>query len=144
MIAHVMLWIQRCGIHDITIVTPSAAAPKISHAIRAVTEDSTMVAFITSDDCQGSADALRLVRDRIKYDVFVVGCDFITDMDPHRFLDMYRLSKDTAVTAIFYESSDIKDEDTAQFVGVTPDQQLVAILEASQRELPIRASLLWK
>jgi hypothetical protein len=58
---------------DITVLTPSMAAPRVSHAVRTVVEDATSVDIISSDDCQGSADALRLVRDRIKVSVISEG-----------------------------------------------------------------------
>ncbi|RKP07232.1 nucleotide-diphospho-sugar transferase, partial [Thamnocephalis sphaerospora] len=149
MIAHVMSWLQRCGIHDITVVTPASTASKVSHVVRAAAEDATGVEVVASDECQGSADALRLVRDRIKNNVLVIGCDFITELDPNRFLDSYRMNKDAAVTCIFYEQADAataKADDFTRFVGITPDQRLVQLTsaEASHSELDVRASLLWK
>ncbi|KAI9594461.1 nucleotide-diphospho-sugar transferase, partial [Syncephalis fuscata] len=151
MIAHVMTWLQRCGIHDVTVLTPSVAAPRVSHAVRAVAEDATAVDIVSSDDCQGSADALRLVRDRIKGDVLVVGCDLITEMDPNQLLDFYRLHGNAAVISMFYEQADTavvpKEDDFARFVGITPQQQQLVHLstaEESRTEMQIRATMMWK
>ncbi|KAI8057777.1 nucleotide-diphospho-sugar transferase [Syncephalis plumigaleata] len=150
MIAHVIAWVQRCGIHDITVITPNIAVPRVSHTVRTVVEDATSVDIISSDDCQGSADALRLVRDRIKGDVLVVGCDLITEVDPNHLLDFYRLHSDAAVTTMFYEQADTavvaKEDDFARFVGVTSQQQLVHLstAEESRTEMQVRATMMWK
>ncbi|CAG2122749.1 unnamed protein product, partial [Medioppia subpectinata] len=48
----------------------------------------------------GTADSLRLIKDKIKNDVLVLSCDTITDFPLKRLIDFYRIHNPTLLALI--------------------------------------------
>ncbi|CAG8500384.1 10957_t:CDS:10 [Diversispora eburnea] len=95
----------------------------------------------------GTADALRLIKDKIKCDFIVISCDLITELMPHHFLDYHR-THDPTFTALYYEPQNTFEGDSKQFVGIDSTTQSRLIYVASgadlDEEFSLRMSLLWK
>lgn len=50
----------------------------------------------------GTADALRLLRDKIHHDFIVMSCDFISTVPLHSLIDVHRVN-DAAVTVLLVQ-----------------------------------------
>ena len=79
----------------------------------------------------GSADALRLVKDKIKTDFLVLSCDLIVEIPSHIILDAYR-AVHSAVIALFYEHDGgelrANRDDTSDYVGIDAKRSRLLML----------------
>ncbi|RUP49264.1 nucleotide-diphospho-sugar transferase [Jimgerdemannia flammicorona] len=73
--------------------------------------------LVTLDEDVGTADALRIIKDKIDRDFIVLSCDLITDLMPNDLLDYHRL-QDPTVTALFYEPSKSEGGGTTKEAGM--------------------------
>lgn len=65
---------------------------------------------IVSQDMQsGSADALRMIKDKIKTDFMVMSCDLLCDIPPSVLIDSYRTLHSSA-TVLFYERDSTSEQ----------------------------------
>ncbi|XP_046654405.1 translation initiation factor eIF-2B subunit gamma-like [Daphnia pulicaria] len=62
------------------------------------------IACLPKNEDFGTADSLRLVKDRIKTDVLVISCDLVCDIPLHNVFDLHRTHQ-SSVTALFSQSS---------------------------------------
>ncbi|KAG5682100.1 hypothetical protein PVAND_011479 [Polypedilum vanderplanki] len=60
---------------------------------------------LNQEEDYGTADALRLVADRIKTDVLLISCDTITDVDFYPLLNLFR-TNDASCVALFDSGSE--------------------------------------
>ncbi|RUS31655.1 nucleotide-diphospho-sugar transferase [Jimgerdemannia flammicorona] len=118
--------------------------------------------LVTLDEDVGTADALRIIKDKIDRDFIVLSCDLITDLMPNDLLDYHRL-QDPTVTALFYEPSKsegggtTKEAEKTQFVGIDAAKSRLLYVSGGRRargkaekdremeeEFTLRMSLLWR
>ncbi|KAG9292832.1 hypothetical protein G9A89_016194 [Geosiphon pyriformis] len=158
MIYYVLDWLERAGIFDVMIISLPSGEHKLTSYLKNTYEGKLKPTLeIVREENLGTADILRVVKDKIKNDFIVVSCDLVLDLVPHQFLDYHR-TEDPTFTALFYEPSKVesggaiggsvsKDDNTRLFIGVdTTRSRLVYITAADDldQELSLRMSLLWK
>ncbi|CAG8448003.1 11234_t:CDS:10 [Acaulospora colombiana] len=147
MLYYVLEWLEKAGIFGICDKANqlNVYEGKLRPHLEAFKED------------MGTADVLRLIKERIKCDFIVMSCDLIIDLAPHQFLDFHR-SHDPTLSALYYEphksegsgtggGSNYKDESPKQIVGVDATQsRLVYVASGADldEEFSLRMSLLWK
>ncbi|KAF8981570.1 hypothetical protein BGZ52_002729 [Haplosporangium bisporale] len=104
MISYPLSWLEASGVSDVIVVSLSSGSKKLGHYLDRVYEGSGSlhITLEVVDDNTGTADALALIKDKIKTDFIVISCDLLTELIPHQFLDMHR-SEDPTVTALFFE-----------------------------------------
>jgi translation initiation factor eIF-2B subunit gamma len=132
------------------ILAHGPAGPRIAHALKSAYNGAADVRVLTLEGpALGSADALAQVKDKIKHDIVVLGCDLITDVDPHTFLDYHRAST-PSVTALLYEpkweaGTPPKENPFSGLIGVDrKSRDLLLMTPLDEEEFRLRNSLLWK
>lgn len=94
---------------DITIIVLESQKNEIAQRISKLPLQKLKYDFIclnqeTQED-YGTADALRLVSEKIKSDVILISCDTITNIDFFPVLDLFRMN-DASCVALFDKGSD--------------------------------------
>ncbi|ORY53047.1 hypothetical protein BCR33DRAFT_711435 [Rhizoclosmatium globosum] len=161
MLFYQLEWLETAMINDILIVCQEEAHKKINNYIHNVLNVSerypnAKVEVIKSKGSgTSSADALRLVANRIKTDFIVLSCDTITNYPPNKLLDVFRIQSPT-FTALFHEplkaegevaSSKSKDDDLIEYVAIDHSTCRLLFSVAGDEvddELPVRMSILDK
>ncbi|RKP14779.1 nucleotide-diphospho-sugar transferase [Piptocephalis cylindrospora] len=150
MVCYPIEWLEKAGVLDIIIVAHGPAGPRISHALKSAYTGAAEVKVISLDGpAMGTADALIQIRDKLKHDIVVVGCDLITDVNSTAFLDHHRVAS-PSLTALFYQprweaGTPPKDNPFASLVGVEGRTgRLVMASSPDEDEISLRTSLLWK
>ncbi|KAI8813092.1 nucleotide-diphospho-sugar transferase [Cladochytrium replicatum] len=155
MIYHQLQWLESANIRDIIVVAYKSEKQKIGDYVHKVYEASagTKIDVVAQDEGSkigGTAEALSLVKDKIKSDFVLMSCDLITDMPPHHILDTHRVINPTA-SALLYEAvknddaPKPKDEDDGQFIGIDHTSCRLVYMKSKDDvadELPLRTSLL--
>jgi len=92
MIWYVVNYLEKSGLKDIIIVVQSGCALQITQVLHALFHDDVNfdVVSLPDEDELGTADALRLVKDKIHSDVVVVSSDMMTNVPLHRLIDIHR------------------------------------------------------
>ncbi|CAG8469236.1 7970_t:CDS:2 [Paraglomus occultum] len=102
---YVLDWLEKAGIYDVMVVTHPDAEHKIGTYLKNAYDGKIKPSLeVSKEDDAGTADALRVVKDKIKYDFVVISCDLVLDLPPHSLLDYHRIHNPTC-TVLFYESS---------------------------------------
>lgn len=104
LIAHTLAWLEANAFTDILVVANSHSAPRISHYLSRVwtpSSDATRIELISTDDYPGTLALLKGIRDKIRSDVFVCGCDIVSNAPLNQMLLEHRL-QDAAMTALFF------------------------------------------
>ncbi|KAG0229722.1 translation initiation factor eIF-2B subunit gamma [Mortierella sp. GBAus27b] len=155
MISYQLGWLEDSGVTDVIVVSVTSGSKKLGHYLDRVYEGQLHIAMEVVDDNTGTADALALIKDKIKTDFIVISCDLLTSLIPHQFLDMHR-SEDPTVTALFFEptkseggpSGSSKVREATQFVGIDASNSQLVYLNNSDDmdsdEFSLRMSLLAK
>ncbi|RHZ81079.1 hypothetical protein Glove_123g40 [Diversispora epigaea] len=147
MIHYVLNWLEKAGIIDVNIISELSGEHKIGHYLKNVYEGKLKPNLEVIKEDVGTADALRLIKDKIKCDFIVISCDLITELMPHHLLDYHR-THDPTFTALYYEPHNTFEGDSKQFVGIDSTTQSRLIYVASgadlDEEFSLRMSLLWK
>ncbi|XP_065177404.1 translation initiation factor eIF2B subunit gamma-like [Sycon ciliatum] len=94
------------------------------------------IAEVNEDDDLGTADALRLIAPRIKTDVLVVSCDFISDLSLQRFADKHRRHDSSATALLAPTSLAFANMDKAKVTG-TNSQELIIGLDPADDLLAV-------
>ncbi|TPX35740.1 hypothetical protein SmJEL517_g01952 [Synchytrium microbalum] len=156
MLYYQLNWLENAGVYDIIIVTHPEAKQHVRDYMEKMYEGApeTKAEVVALQNYDGTADALRYIKDKIKRDFIVLSSDLITDIPAHRVLDAFRLTH-PAMSVLFYESlkpdagsslEKVVKEDAVEYVGISPlDARLVLAPRAEIRsELPIQTSLIRK
>ncbi|KAF9173845.1 hypothetical protein BGX21_003267 [Mortierella sp. AD011] len=155
MISYQLAWLEDSGVTDVIVVSLNSGSKKLGHYLDRVYEGQLHITMEVVDDNTGTADALALIKDKIKTDFIVISCDLLTALIPHHFLDMHR-SEDPSVTALFFEptkseggpSGSSKVKEVTQFVGIDASNSQLVYLNNSDDmdsdEFSLRISLLDK
>ncbi|KAI8985928.1 nucleotide-diphospho-sugar transferase [Pilobolus umbonatus] len=148
-IAYTLEWLEKAGIHDAIVLIQSVgnAPQKLSAFLRGYT-GGVHCNVVSVDEDLGTAEALRVIKDKIDRDFIVLPCDLITELNPRDLLDAHRLW-DPTFTTLFYEpgsTEGVKDDDLLPYVGIDPTiNALVYKAERSEVEdFSMRMSLLNK
>ncbi|KAG0038869.1 hypothetical protein BGZ82_010585 [Podila clonocystis] len=155
MISYPLSWLEASGVSDVIVVSLNSGSKKLGHYLDRVYEGSGSlhITLEVVDDNTGTADALALIKDKIKTDFIVISCDLLTELIPHQFLDLHR-SEDPTVTALFFEpnkgeggpSGSSKIKDVTQYVGIDASNSQLVYLNNSDvmdsDEFSLRMSLL--
>ncbi|KAF9113563.1 hypothetical protein BGX27_001270 [Mortierella sp. AM989] len=155
MISYQLAWLESSGVTDVIVVSLNTGSKKLGHYLDRVYEGQLHITMEVVNDNTGTADALALIKDKIKTDFIVISCDLMTALIPHQFLDMHR-SEDPTVTALFFEptkgevgpfgSSKVKE--VTQYVGIDANSSQLVYLNNSDDmdsdEFSLRISLLNK
>ncbi|KAI9310687.1 nucleotide-diphospho-sugar transferase [Dichotomocladium elegans] len=150
-ISYVLEWLEKAGIHDAILLIQSSgtAHHKLSAYISRNYQGSVHCNVVPVDEDCGTADALRVIKDKIDRDFIVVPCDLMTDLEPRDFLDAHRI-RDSTLSAVFYESalSEAAKDDSglAPYVGISPAQSALVykVPRSEDDDFSMRMSLLKK
>eukprot|EP00039_Didymoeca_costata_P019724 m.338684 g.338684 ORF g.338684 m.338684 type:complete len:446 (+) comp18504_c0_seq1:101-1438(+) len=103
---------------------------------------------IPDDSDMGTADALRLLADKIYTDFIVLSCDVITNLQLFRLFDVHRVNNAT-VTMTFSEPSSTPENTgyiDRDVVGIDPKSKRVVLLtteaDIDGDNLPVKTSLM--
>ncbi|KAF9956468.1 hypothetical protein BGZ65_002681, partial [Modicella reniformis] len=167
MISHQLAWLEDSGVTDVIVVSLTSGSKKLRHYLNRIYEGQLHITMKVVDDNTGTAEALALIKDKIKTDFIVINCDLLTSLIPHQFLDMHR-SEDPTVTALFFErtkseggpfgsskrlivtflTQQQQQQPVAQFVGIDASNSQLVYLNTSDDmdsdEFSLRISLLAK
>jgi len=101
MIWYVVKYLEKSGFTDIIVIVQSNVASQVTQVLDSFHNNINFdVVSLPEQDDLGTADALSLVKDRIKSDVLVVSSDMMTDVPLHRLVDIHR-TYDASFTALF-------------------------------------------
>ncbi|XP_064478812.1 translation initiation factor eIF2B subunit gamma-like [Ornithodoros turicata] len=101
MIYYPLCALKRAGFRDVIVIVPNSNRYKIDETLsEKVGIRIEYVPVPASEDDLGTVESLRLVRDKLKKDVFVVSCDLVTDFDLGRLAEVHR-TNNAALTALF-------------------------------------------
>ncbi|KAJ4450126.1 translation initiation factor eIF2B subunit gamma isoform X2 [Periplaneta americana] len=134
-----MVWyplnlLQRTGIKDAILVVMEQMKSAVQAALEPLGLKINVDIVTIADEDWGTADTLRFLSDRIKSDVIVVSCDFITDMSLHPILDLHRLHSN-GVMALYFEPQ--PSDNTLVTPGpkskFKPERDLVGLDEKTSR-----------
>ncbi|CAG8453196.1 5861_t:CDS:2 [Paraglomus brasilianum] len=149
MLFYVLDWLEKAGIYDVMVVTHPDAEHKIGTYLKNAYDGKIKPSLeVSKEDDAGTADALRVVKDKIKYDFVVISCDLALDLPPHNLLDYHRIHNPTC-TVLFYESGKSEGsggssagakEDVKEIVGV--DMMSSRLVYIAQSDLDDELSLL--
>lgn len=146
-------WIESAGITNSIIVCQSEAETKIlSWCKEKWKGHKPQVVSASSEDEQvGSADALRIIKDKIKTtDFIVLSVDSILEIPAYQILDFHRLQQSTVTSVFCKPRADIltpikKGSKTFTAIEQKSSRLLYTKSEADiEGDLEIRTSLLWK
>ncbi|KAI1316140.1 hypothetical protein EDD11_010378 [Mortierella claussenii] len=155
MISYQLAWLEDSGVTDVIVVSLTSGSKNLGHYLDRMYEGQLHITMEVVDDNTGTADALALIKDKIKTDFIVISCDLLTALIPHQFLDMHR-SEDPTVTALFFEpnkgeggaSGSSKVKEVTQYVGIDAGNSQLVYLNNSDEmdsdEFSLRISLLSK
>ncbi|KZS11757.1 translation initiation factor eIF-2B subunit gamma [Daphnia magna] len=62
------------------------------------------ITCLQKNEDYGTADSLRLIKDKIKTDILVISCDLVCDIPLHKVFDLHRTHQ-SSVTALFSQTS---------------------------------------
>lgn len=96
---------------DIIVVAVESSLQKISDYINKVYDCplDQNIEIVSQDMQSGSADALRMIKDKIKTDFMVMSCDLLCDIPPSVLIDSYRTLHSSA-TVLFYERDSTSEQ----------------------------------
>lgn len=101
MIYYPLCALKRAGFRDAIVIVPSSAKYKIDETLsEKVGIRIDYVPIPASEDDIGTAESLRLIKDKLKKDVLVVSCDLVTDFNLARLAEFHR-TNDATLTALF-------------------------------------------
>ncbi|KAI9104689.1 nucleotide-diphospho-sugar transferase [Phlyctochytrium arcticum] len=157
MIHYQLQWLEEARIQDILVLCPPNSRQEIAMQVDKYEEFSDLQIKVQVQQVphgEGTADALRSVKDHIKLDFIVMTCDVITDLPPHHLIDLHRIHGPT-VTALLYdfgkleymaEQKGSKDE-YAQFIGIDGSKGRLVYAKAQEDVggfMKLRTSMLRK
>ncbi|KAJ3050333.1 hypothetical protein HK097_008702 [Rhizophlyctis rosea] len=157
-------WLEQAGVTDIIILVrgkggDGQAKMKIQNYYEKVYKENHKLSERLRDPIvrpvqgDGTADALRAVKDWVKTDFIVLTCDFVTDMPPQHFFDTHRINKPT-VTSLFYDFQKLasgaekvpkEDREDVEYIGIDPSADRLVLTKSRadiHEELPIRTSMM--
>ncbi|RKP17906.1 nucleotide-diphospho-sugar transferase [Rozella allomycis CSF55] len=124
LIHHTFLWLENHGILDIIVLVDTS---RLKFGSIKNYEGKAKIEVICFDDFQGTATALRSVRDKIRTDFLVVSTDYYTDAPLHHLTDLHRV-KDALVTTLLVqkpENEKLKPtEDEYDLIGINKQRIL--------------------
>ncbi|CAD5122526.1 DgyrCDS10945 [Dimorphilus gyrociliatus] len=140
--------LERVGFQEAIVVVLKSQKEIIDTAITN-TDLKLCVKFfaIEDEDDLGTAESLRLLKDRIDMDILVVSCDLITDLSFHKLADMHRaknssltimLAKSLSVGEILPPGGRINRKIENQFIALDNSQRLIYMATESDLEDEIR------
>jgi translation initiation factor eIF-2B subunit gamma len=149
--------LQQSGFTDVILVVLENHKSDVQNALDKTDLEIKIDYFtINGKEDFGTADSLRMLHDRLKSDVLVVSCDFITDFNLKSVLDTFRMH-DASVTSLFFHQQPgdnltvpgpkSKHKPERDLVGIdTQTNRLVFLASASdfEGELALPRSLLKK
>ncbi|KAJ3128205.1 hypothetical protein HK098_004951 [Nowakowskiella sp. JEL0407] len=106
MICYQLKWLEEAGVFDVIVMTQKGTTRTIRESLSKGYESSVKIEFVEYDadvgNLYGTADALKHIKDKIKNDFIVLGCDFVTTIPSHKILDPFRINNPSGM-ALFYE-----------------------------------------
>ncbi|KAJ3010133.1 hypothetical protein HKX48_007571 [Thoreauomyces humboldtii] len=130
MIHYQLEWLEAARIQEVLVLCSSGSKNEIQSQLQKYAGSSDMIKFkvMTTNHGEGTADALRQVKDEIKSDFIVMTCDVITDLPPHHLIDLHRIHG-PAVTALMYDVSKLdsktpgsKRDEYAEYIGIDTEK----------------------
>ncbi|XP_004363534.2 eukaryotic translation initiation factor 2B [Capsaspora owczarzaki ATCC 30864] len=159
LIWHSLKLLESTGFQDIIVVAQRAWATQIYNAINECKLDKIVPEVIGVDAEIGTADSLRIIREKIKKDFIVVSCDLISDVPIHLIADLHR-QRDASVTMLVAEPPvndaplpDAKakkapvDEGTRDFIGIDAESKRLLYFAAEadvDEDFKIRKAVLMR
>eukprot|EP00794_Sanderia_malayensis_P007780 gene7780-8626_t len=106
--------LQKYGFEDFIIIVLKSKENMFIQALKSCCDKRVRFTFSTipDDEDMGTADSLRLLKDKIQTDIIVVSCDVITDAPFHRLADIHR-TYDSSLTALIAPRADFSQEKEA-------------------------------
>jgi molybdopterin-guanine dinucleotide biosynthesis protein A len=112
MLHYALQWIESAGIKEILIVSVTSATEALASFLKTLEGKRPDVAFV--EDKLSSADALRKVKDRLKYDTLIFSVDSFPSEPAQILLDIFRVH-DAGALVSYYPS-----ETPDYWIGLTP------------------------
>ncbi|KAJ8938829.1 hypothetical protein NQ314_011320 [Rhamnusium bicolor] len=83
--------LQKAGFSDVILIVLETQKTEIQSVLEK-TELEIRIDYVSINDNEdlGTADSLRLIGDKLKSDIFVVSCDFVSDVNLRGVLDIFR------------------------------------------------------
>ncbi|KAJ3040929.1 Centromere/kinetochore protein zw10 [Rhizophlyctis rosea] len=155
-------WLEQAGITDVIILVrgkggDGSARQKIQNYYEKVYKENHKISERLRDPIlravtgDGTADALRAVKDLIKTDFIVLTCDFVTDLSPQTFFDTHRIQKPT-VTSLFYNfqklasgAERVPKDDREEYIGIDQSENRLVLLKSRadvSEDVPIRTTMM--
>jgi translation initiation factor eIF-2B subunit gamma len=103
MLAHLLQWLEDDTMvtHLLILVHSTESLEEISQYLTKVYEGTliqkTTIEWIDVSNCSGTADALRMAKDKIRDDFVVMSCDLLTDLPLSCYLDVWRINQPLAL-----------------------------------------------
>ncbi|KAK9462218.1 nucleotide-diphospho-sugar transferase [Lipomyces oligophaga] len=156
MLYYPLEWCQRGGISSAIVVAHPSAEQAVSQYIKLAynsTQKSPMRVEVVAMEGE-TGFIVRSLKDKIKHDLIVVPCDFITDVPPQTVIDIHRNQPvNTIGTAVFYKNTidaidnkSFKPNLTLHSPLSRPHPELLDTFSRPKEndELRIRMTLLWE
>ena len=146
----ILKWLDSAKIDNILIICELNCRAKISEFLK-INNTSRIDLVECNSEGVGSADALRLFRDKIRHDFLVISSDLVLTIPPRLLIDPFR-SLQSALTAVYFESDgteskNIRDEDLFDYVGIENSKSRlvyqVSCLDVDEK-IELKAGLLKK
>ncbi|ODQ56202.1 translation initiation factor eIF-2B subunit gamma [Saitoella complicata NRRL Y-17804] len=152
MLWYPLQWCEKAGFGNVMVVCQTEAEDKIAAWLKYKYEGKIKVnleAPSNAEETAGTADVLRILKDKIKSDFVVLSTDQVMDMQPYALLDFHRIHSPTVTSVYYTPVGDAAPKDTENMLYVGYDDQKKRLLyvkaEADvEDELEVRMSLLWK
>ncbi|XP_072378914.1 translation initiation factor eIF2B subunit gamma [Diabrotica undecimpunctata] len=149
--------LQSSGFHDVILVVLEHQKTEIQSTLEKSDLEIKIDYFTISDNEDlGTADSLRLIHDKLKSDVLVVSCDFISDVNLKGLLDQFRANNASVASLLIQPQGNetiivpgpkSKHKPERDLIGVdTQTNRIVFLASASdfENEISLPVSLLNK
>eukprot|EP00112_Aurelia_sp_Birch-Aquarium-sp1_P015881 Seg3555.2 transcript_id=Seg3555.2/GoldUCD/mRNA.D3Y31 product="Translation initiation factor eIF-2B subunit gamma" protein_id=Seg3555.2/GoldUCD/D3Y31 len=94
--------LQKYGFDEFIIIVLKSKENLFIQTLKSCCDKKVRFCFVTlpDDEDMGTAESMRLLREKIQTDVILVSCDLVTDAPFHRLADIHR-TYDASLTALF-------------------------------------------
>lgn len=114
MIVYTLATLERVKFSSVIIIAQESASKAIRHSVEEMLSLKIKLIFqtIPNESDMGTADALRLIKDKIYTDFLVFSCDLVSNIDIRAAVDIHRLN-DASVTCLFVNPPPMSEADRA-------------------------------
>jgi len=100
--------LANAGFQEVLVVTQLSMKQSVELALQDIDGIISKVVGVPDDLDYDTADCLIHIKDHIKADMFLLSCDYMTDVPLHRFVDAYRLHNSTVTMMLCPEQKELE------------------------------------